>query len=874
MAQALELAAGAGALLAAAALLASLLRLSSPLGFVLAAGLLAWTIAVAFILVLSPFGAVRPATTWAWLGAALALAVGAWLAGGRPRPPLAGAGSSARAALRDPAVAVLAALAAVGLAYAGALAVATPENEGDALAYHLARAAFWYQRHGVGWIGHAVDRRLNVTPPNAEIADLFTMLVSGTQRFAGLVQLGAAITLALATAGVARRVGLGPAPAAFGGLVLLTLPVVTTQEWTALNDLVVASFLVTAVYFLLGSGRVEPALGGLATALAVGTKFTALLALPILAGAVLAVRGTKGAARLAWPLVAGVAAGSVWYVLNLAETGKVDGGLASSAGQTPDTVGSILGTLHRFLFDVLDLSGSPSADWRLDHLHGAGGALYRTAGLVLLAVAAALALGRRRGAAALAGAGLLVAAAPALVALAYSLFARAGRPGGATVFHAPNLLANGAASWYGPLGAIGLVAGIAVAAREVRRRAAPRATLALASAPVAFALLLALTIVWDPSRGRFLIFGFALAAASWGLFLRHRWLAWATTAIGAVDDRARARERAGEAVRAARVRGGGGALGVGEAGLVDAVDPPRGRGRPRRARGRRAERPAPRVDRARPVRERLRLAVLRPRPRPPRVPDGAARAGRPARRLARRRARREAARVRGRLARAARDRGGLAGRAARAAGPSFQAALSFVCSNSAVSSLAGRLALAVAAVALLATAPVAAAARVNWNEKAKYAGKPVMSYSVVSITFSRTGWRAVVSFRNLSHKPIQVGNKFGIGFWTNGKSTDFTKAIGLAPVTRFSTKVPAVLRPGDYWSGVISGTGVPNGTGRVFARVIFGPFTGFPGQASSVVWITDHAQPLVAVKVTTPKKGTPKPKPKPTTTTTIAGPVI
>ena len=233
-----------------------------------------------------------------------------------------------------------------------------------------------------------------MTPPNAEIADLFTMLVSGTQRFAGLVQLGAAITLALATAGVARRVGLGPAPAAFGGLVLLTLPVVTTQEWTALNDLVVASFLVTAVYFLLGSGRIEPALGGLATALAVGTKFTALLALPVLAGAVLAVRGTKGAARLAWPLVAGVAAGSVWYVLNLAETGKVDGGLASSAGQTPDTVGSILGTLHRFLFDVLDLSGSPSADWRLDHLHGAGGSLYRAAGLALLAVAAALALRR------------------------------------------------------------------------------------------------------------------------------------------------------------------------------------------------------------------------------------------------------------------------------------------------------------------------------------------------------------------------------------------------------------------------------------------------------------------------------------------------
>jgi hypothetical protein len=534
MAAALGLVAGAGALLAAAALLACLLRLRSPLGFLLAMALIAWTLVVAFTLALSPLRAVRPGATWAWLVVALAGAVFAWLRAGRPRPPLASLGASAREVLREPPVAILAALVAGALAYAVALAVGTPENEGDALAYHLARAAFWHQRHAVGVIGHAVDSRLNVTPPNAEIADLFTMLVSGTQRFAGLVQLGSAVVLALATAGIARRVGLGRPAAAFGGLVLLTLPVVTTQAWTALNDLVVASFLVAAVYFLLGPARLEPALGGLATALAVGTKFTALIALPVVAGVVLAVRGTRGAARLAWPLVTGVAAGSIWYALNLAETGRPDGGLASSASQTPETIGPILGSLHRYAFDVLDLSGSVSSDWRLDHLHGLGGSLYRAVGLAMLVAAGVLALGRRPRAGAIAGAGLLVAAAPSLVALTYSLFARAGRPGGTTTFAAPNVLANAAASWYGPLGAIGLVAGIAVAVGEVRRRTAPRGTLVLALAPVAFALLLAFTIVWDPFRGRFLVFAFALAAASWGLFLRHRWLAWGATAIGAV----------------------------------------------------------------------------------------------------------------------------------------------------------------------------------------------------------------------------------------------------------------------------------------------------------------------------------------------------
>jgi hypothetical protein len=173
--------------------------------------------------------------------------------------------------------------------------------------------------------------------------------------------------------------------------------------------------------------------------------------------------------------------------------------------------------------------------------------------------------------------------------------------------------------------------------------------------------------------------------------------------------------------------------------------------------------------------------------------------------------------------------------------------------------------LAVGAIAVGATAPVAGAARVNWNEKAKYAGKPVMSYRVVSLTFTKTGWTAVVSFRNLSHKTIKVGNRFGVGFWTKAHATDLSQAVGFGSATLFSSKVPTVLKPGDQWSGVIGGIGSLNRSGHVYARIIFGPFTGFPGQTSSVVWITDHAQSLIATKVA-------KAKPKPTTTT--PGPVM
>ena len=75
----------------------------------------------------------------------------------------------------------------------------------------MARAAFWRQHHGLSYIANALESRLNVNPPNAEIGVLFTMLTSGTQRFVGLVQVSALIVCLLAAIGIARRIGAGAA---------------------------------------------------------------------------------------------------------------------------------------------------------------------------------------------------------------------------------------------------------------------------------------------------------------------------------------------------------------------------------------------------------------------------------------------------------------------------------------------------------------------------------------------------------------------------------------------------------------------------------------------------------------------------------------
>jgi hypothetical protein len=81
---------------------------------------------------------------------------------------------------------------------------------------------------------------------------------------------------------------------------------------------------------------------------------------------------------------------------------------------------------------------------------------------------------------------------------------------------------------------VAFVGGVVVAARELRRGAARPLALVLALSPPILGVIVALALVWDPWRGRFLVFGFILAGGSWGLMLRWRWLAWSVAALAAV----------------------------------------------------------------------------------------------------------------------------------------------------------------------------------------------------------------------------------------------------------------------------------------------------------------------------------------------------
>jgi hypothetical protein len=527
----LWLSAGLASLAVAAGLVACCLRIRPLVEFVLATYVLAWAWLVVVTFSLSPLGLVTRPWLLAGVGAAVVGAAVLWSARGRPGPPpLRPALRALAAASSRPAVLVLAVAVAIGLVYTVVLALLTPVNEGDALAYHLARVGFWKQEHGVGYVADAVDARLNAHPPFAEIGQLATIVLSGGDRYVALPQLLAYGALVLAVAGLARRIGLATQEAVFGALAYATLPVVVVQASGALNDLVVASFLASAVLFVLRPGRAPLFLFALGLALAVGTKLTPVVALPAIALVVALGRRSKDWLRVAGAGLVGIVVGSAWLAVNLAETGELDGGLPEEE-RAERSVPAIAMNVLRLGLDLVDMSGAP---W-------SHSALFLGAALVLgLCGIREVRRAPETAAALLVGAVMTasVPLAPKLVDVGQRAVLKGwrvlGQPETAPFERGWNLntWADPAASWYGPLGFLLLVGGtVAITALTLKGKL-PRVALALVAAPWITLLALAATVVWDPSRGRFLVFGMALAAATWGVLLRSPLATGAIAAIG------------------------------------------------------------------------------------------------------------------------------------------------------------------------------------------------------------------------------------------------------------------------------------------------------------------------------------------------------
>jgi hypothetical protein len=528
----LLLALGVALVVGAGGLVASCLGLRSTVGLLLAVYLLASAEVVSVSLALSLFDAFT--RTWllrvfvAWFAVACLV----WARCGRPRPRLVVV-APAREALQDRAVAVLAALAVLAQAYVLVVAVTVPQSLPDTMLYHLPRAALWKQQHAVAYVPNAPDERLDVFPPAAEIESSVSMILSRGDRYVALVQVLALVACCLAVVGIARRLGLGRSGAAFGALAFATFTVVVLQAPTALNDLVVASFLVVCAYFAMGSSRTELALAALALALAVGTKGTTAFAIPALALFAFASQPRQRWWWVAASGAVGVAVGSFWFAVNLAEVGHVTGGVVVDRGVNP-----LWERIWRSVADLLELSNGENTALLASPVWG----------LAALAVALAVAalLSRRRRSAA--GVAVLVGA---IAFLAAPMVVTWIRVSGRVAAHAANAVGLDVAvpagrlpagfvespmhSSYGLAFVILLLgAGALVVADVVRRRLPVAALVAVAGVPLTL-LVTALVLAYDPQRMRYIVFAVALAAAVFGVALRVRVLAWAAVAATAVS---------------------------------------------------------------------------------------------------------------------------------------------------------------------------------------------------------------------------------------------------------------------------------------------------------------------------------------------------
>ena len=465
--------------------------------------------------------------TWFLVAAAATAAAGVVaVAVVRPPWPSLHPGAALEEIFGDRVVVALAAVVTVEVGYLLALALVTPPNDFDGLTYHLMRGALWIQQGSVSPVGGVADTRIDEFPPDAEILQAWTMLLSGSARFAQLVALAAFVGTVLAIFGVACRVRFDRRSAAFGALVFATLPIVALQAATALTDILVAGLVVAAAFFVLGRTPGEIALACVAVALLVGTKVTGLLSLPLLlAIALLTLRGR----RLGLALAGGVAAclvGSAWFAVNLSGGEGAFGSVGREARGTDDGVAPIAGRITRYAVQTLELPGAVGWDALL---------------YVLVAVAVAIVgLALARPSFALAAAVLIALPLAALILepalhrvhwrgwelLGEDRVAHLGAGVEAT-------RASNATSWFGPLGLALAIVAFVLVVRAVRGRTLPPVAVVLVSAPALLVVGTSIAIGYHVGNGRYLMAGVALSAATWGIVRPFRSASAAVVAVAA-----------------------------------------------------------------------------------------------------------------------------------------------------------------------------------------------------------------------------------------------------------------------------------------------------------------------------------------------------
>lgn len=158
-------------------------------------------------------------------------------------------------------------------------------NTYDAMTYHMTRIMHWLQNENVSHI-ITNDQRLNYQLPWAEYMIMHIQLLLTKDYFANLIQWNAYVSSIITVSLIAAELRLSRNVQLLASFVMALVPNVIFQAQSTQNDLVVGSFLLLFVLFMLKLCRVISfkgiLLAGLSMGLALSAKGTAFLYIGIL----------------------------------------------------------------------------------------------------------------------------------------------------------------------------------------------------------------------------------------------------------------------------------------------------------------------------------------------------------------------------------------------------------------------------------------------------------------------------------------------------------------------------------------------------------------------------------------------------------------
>ena len=134
------------------------------------------------------------------------------------------------------------------------VALVSPPNNPDVLAYHLPRAMWWLQGGEVGTYVASDPRQLAFPPLNSYLL-LVVLGISGSDLLVNLIQWSAALWACLGVVLIARRSGLANLSVLIVGILSVTIPTGITVATTAKADWLAALWPVLALGAVLSRSR-------------------------------------------------------------------------------------------------------------------------------------------------------------------------------------------------------------------------------------------------------------------------------------------------------------------------------------------------------------------------------------------------------------------------------------------------------------------------------------------------------------------------------------------------------------------------------------------------------------------------------------------